>query len=310
MIHVKIKNSAIRLIFLFAINLNLTAQNKNIELYMNNIDYEIVNIDINFDGIMDKVIYSKPYAGNDLLFFQENKGKYIQVLSVGNFSEDGGKIIDTITSVNQDSIIMAIKTLFPDRGTDITTYYIKYCNVNNWVLVYSINQTINGFEDYTKTKIITKMYNSNLNEIFQENNGFILEKPIKQILSFKYWFEENLKDFQKRFSEENNKIINDTLRYKALINKFPISQNTIVDYNNIGYYLENNQLYIESIFVLKKVKEFSPNRTVVYINLGDAYWGLNEMEQAKEAYQKYIQIMKANGNESKIPKRIWDRVKD
>ncbi len=79
--------------------------------------------------------------------------------------------------------------------------------------------------------------------------------------------------------------------------------------NNIAYYLEQSGQYSESVFLLERILKKFPNRTVAYINLGDAYWGLGKQKQAKEAYEKYIELMKTNGKESKIPQRVYERIK-
>lgn len=78
--------------------------------------------------------------------------------------------------------------------------------------------------------------------------------------------------------------------------------------NDKAYYLEQAKYYQESILILSKVIEITPSRTVAYINLGDAYWGLKEYDKAKQAYRTYIAQMKANGKEAKIPDRILERV--
>lgn len=88
-----------------------------------------------------------------------------------------------------------------------------------------------------------------------------------------------------------------------------ISQNNLSNYNNIAYYLEKAKAYNEAIYLLEKILEKFPNRTVAYINLGDAYWGLGDTEKAKAAYQTYIKQMKESGKEKKIPKVILERVK-
>ncbi len=61
--------------------------------------------------------------------------------------------------------------------------------------------------------------------------------------------------------------------------------------------------------VLEKILEKFPNRTVAYLNLGDAYWGLDDKAKAKEAYQTYIKQMKESGKEKKIPQVVLERVK-
>ncbi|TAJ04018.1 tetratricopeptide repeat protein [Marinilabiliaceae bacterium JC017] len=83
-----------------------------------------------------------------------------------------------------------------------------------------------------------------------------------------------------------------------------------VSINNIAYYLGKGSLYHESIYILEKLLQHYPNRTVAYINLGDAYWGVEDKEKASQAYKKYIELMKSNGKEHKIPNRIWDKMKN
>lgn len=79
-------------------------------------------------------------------------------------------------------------------------------------------------------------------------------------------------------------------------------------YNDYGFFLEQGKKYKEAIDVLNAVLFHAPERTVAYINLGDAYWGLKDKKNAKEAYKKYIELMKENGKEKKIPKRALNRI--
>lgn len=98
--------------------------------------------------------------------------------------------------------------------------------------------------------------------------------------------------------------INDNTRTNITIT--PESVNT---YNDIGFFLEQGKKYPEAITVLEEVIKAYPDRTVAYINLGDAYFGLQNKVKAKEAYFKYIDLMKNEGKESRIPKRVFERVK-
>lgn len=87
-----------------------------------------------------------------------------------------------------------------------------------------------------------------------------------------------------------------------------ITKNNATKYNNIAYYLEQAGAYKEAIYLLEKIIEKFPNRTVAYINLGDAYWNDNNKEKAKKAYQTYIHQMKEQGKENRIPKKVLERV--
>ena len=87
-----------------------------------------------------------------------------------------------------------------------------------------------------------------------------------------------------------------------------ISKRDLTYYNNIAYYLEKAKAYKESIYLLEKILEKYPNRTVAYYNLGDSYWGLDDKVSAKKAYKTYIKQMKEKGKENKIPTRVYNRV--
>ncbi|MBL3658889.1 tetratricopeptide repeat protein [Fulvivirga sediminis] len=81
-------------------------------------------------------------------------------------------------------------------------------------------------------------------------------------------------------------------------------------YNDIAYYLEQSGAYVEAENILNIIIDKYPERTVAYINLGDAYWGLGKKEEAREAYYSYIHKMKEAGKESKIPTRVHDRLQE
>ncbi len=91
--------------------------------------------------------------------------------------------------------------------------------------------------------------------------------------------------------------------------KIFIDKKSLEKYNNLAFYFEQSEVYILSVMILEKIISKFPDRTVAYINLGDAYNGLKNTEKAKEAYSKYVEMMKANNKEDKIPQRIWDNIK-
>jgi tetratricopeptide (TPR) repeat protein len=91
-----------------------------------------------------------------------------------------------------------------------------------------------------------------------------------------------------------------------ILKKFSLSKYNIEEYNNIAYQLEQGKNYSESIYLLEKIIEKFPNRTVAYLNLGDAYIGMKDKVKAKKAYQIYIKQMRQKGLEKQIPKRILD----
>lgn len=80
--------------------------------------------------------------------------------------------------------------------------------------------------------------------------------------------------------------------------------------NDIAYYLEEAKIYDEAIFILENIIKKEPVRVVAYLNLADAYWGLENIEKAKNNYEKYISLMKNQKKDlSKIPQRVYERIK-
>ncbi len=98
--------------------------------------------------------------------------------------------------------------------------------------------------------------------------------------------------------------------FQNLLPEKPIEKKTLTTYNNIAYYLQKAGSNKEAIYLLEKIIEKFPKRTVAYYNLGDAYWALGEKEKAKKAYSTYIKMMKEKGKEKKIPKKLKQRVKN
>ena len=78
--------------------------------------------------------------------------------------------------------------------------------------------------------------------------------------------------------------------------------------NDIAFFFEQAGYFKESIYLLEKILEKYPKRTVAYLNIADAYWGDNNKDKAIENYKIYISQMKENGKETKIPKRVFERI--
>ncbi|WP_368164373.1 tetratricopeptide repeat protein [Aeromonas sp. R6-2] len=78
-------------------------------------------------------------------------------------------------------------------------------------------------------------------------------------------------------------------------------------FNDYGYFLQQAGLNVEAVDILNLVIKKSPSRKVVYLNVADAYWGMNEKNLAVKNYMKYRSLM--TGNEDNIPSYILDRIK-
>jgi len=60
--------------------------------------------------------------------------------------------------------------------------------------------------------------------------------------------------------------------------------------NNTGYALFREGKYDDSLEWLNRAIGLDPNRAIAYINLGDAYEALHKNAEAKQAFQKYLEL--------------------
>ena len=94
----------------------------------------IRDIDINNDGILDKIVSAGPYQGDELFLFEYVGGEYEHTLKTTNFSEDGGnQIVDVVAEEGG----FVVKTAFMDGGLLEADYHIAFKN-NAWVLTHTI----------------------------------------------------------------------------------------------------------------------------------------------------------------------------
>ena len=83
----------------------------------------------------------------------------------------------------------------------------------------------------------------------------------------------------------------------------------IIIYNYGAYNLIEGENFNEARIILLDIVNFSPDRVVAYLNLGDAQQGFDDNENAKKSYLKYISLMKSQGKDlNKIPKRVYERI--
>lgn len=117
------KNKIIPFIFLFACF--ASADNVDIKYYLNSNEFFNRDIDIDNDGVADKVISNVNGFGDELLFFKNNNGNYHLVFKGSNFSEDGGERINDIKKPKSKEYSILITTN-TDKLNIINSYYIAY----------------------------------------------------------------------------------------------------------------------------------------------------------------------------------------
>ncbi len=78
--------------------------------------------------------------------------------------------------------------------------------------------------------------------------------------------------------------------------------------NDYGFFLEQSGMYEEAADVLYAVLTLDALRTVAYLNLADALWGLGEDSNAGAYYEIYWDMMEEAGLRDQIPERVGHRV--
>jgi tetratricopeptide (TPR) repeat protein len=89
----------------------------------------------------------------------------------------------------------------------------------------------------------------------------------------------------------------------------PYNKADIEEVNNTAFYLSQLGQPQKAIELLNEVIKLDPNRAVAYFNIADSYIGIGQKYLAIKNYKKYVQLMKANKLDKKIPKRVWDAIK-
>jgi len=97
---------------------------------------------------------------------------------------------------------------------------------------------------------------------------------------------------------------------KAMLHENWLSKENLESYNNIAYYLQKAGHNKEAILLFKNILNEFPNRTVAYLNNGDAYLGMSNSFKASQYYAQYIKLMQKEGKDSRIPDRIKSIIED
>ncbi len=79
----------------------------------------------------------------------------------------------------------------------------------------------------------------------------------------------------------------------------------IADYT---YFLLNFKEYTKCIEVSKVINHLSPELAGPYLHLGNSLFETNQKEEAKKAYEKFVEIRKARKEESRIPAYVYERL--
>ena len=74
----------------------------------------------------------------------------------------------------------------------------------------------------------------------------------------------------------------------AFLYKNALSDDTVTDLNDMGFFKEEAKEYDKAVLILEPIAQKYPNRAVVFLNLADAYYGLNEIDKARDRVETLI----------------------
>lgn len=312
----------------------LIIKNKNKILYqteiLNNpsiIDNERVNCkDFNSDNLPEIIVNTTFGKKESYEIFSYSNKKILPFFphSLSHFELQDGKIIDY--SYKEDLFTPVYKIyclkdkVFRLCESKLTlTNHVKTDNSKTVRIDSDIYKELDG-QYYTiikfKDQELLFVY---LNEMLNKC-GILLKKNLALNSYDQYFFKNkicNLKIIDRSIiSSYRNKGQLD-YRYFQLKNGILVSfeenkltQKTLTQYNNIAYHLQKAGAHKEAVYLLEKILEKFPNRTVAYYNLADGYWALGDKDKARKSYSTYIEQMCHKGLQKKIPKEVLKRVAD
>ncbi len=264
-------------------------------------EYDLHTIDLNKDGFLDFGVSVPSESRNPkFIYFLYNPANK-NFTKLGQF---GHLVAKSTTS------LFVAKT-YTSRYYDFEyrTYKMKNSKLvlvnridsifksNDQIATVNETRFINGREELVGRRLLPLMGSMASKKYFQE-----LSKAYKtSLVHFKRKdIDRSISVLEKYFNDyEYTRIFfNDNL-YNLYLNIM----------NDYAFFLEQAKKYRESIEILNFVIKTTPKRIVAFINLGDAYYGIGDTDNAKNSYQTYIDLMKKNGKQKRIPKRVYDRVK-
>jgi len=188
----------------------------------------------------------------------------------------------------------------PDLSLD-KRVELKYKKQNGVQYISEI--TVYGLTKY-RVRITNKwaiVSQSRKSKIWIKESEFNLEKEIDKFepRAIKKAYTRLLKTLKKR------KIELEPYEFYNLVYEVGIHDKTVREINDLAYYYAKKHPASKLLIkVYRDILSLYPKRAVAYYNLGDAYWALGQKENALEAYNRYITLMRREKKEHKIPPKI------
>ncbi|MBO6184349.1 MAG: tetratricopeptide repeat protein [Chryseobacterium sp.] len=208
----------------------------------------------------------------------------------------------------ESNSLIVKKEIEENNPHDFISYKYYFQNSNNSIVLSKIDFKKETYVKNDDLCNLSYVYLPNKKIHFSEVDFF--DKKFLQSLTRDMSLNQAIEIVTKTNQHYNCTSNLSTIELEFLLEKTFLDDNSVNNYNNLAYYLEQNKQYEESCYLLKKITQKYPNRVVAWLNYGDALWMLAEKSDAKNAYQKYTSLMKSQHKDvSKIPRRVYDRVK-
>uniref|UniRef100_A0AAU6WTA5 Tetratricopeptide repeat protein n=1 Tax=Chryseobacterium endophyticum TaxID=1854762 RepID=A0AAU6WTA5_9FLAO len=238
--------------------------------------------------------------GDDLIVVYKNKKTVYKNLIVNEMS------VSTELIQNSDSDF----SLLYDQNASSTKIKEKYDFIYSHTGIFLVDKEIIKFGQ--DGLMMTRLYLDNfnlLNKTYEELQSLGAELPDH--------FEQDGSSMS-IYDSKNIPFATKNFRYSAedLFISYPDLKNgnlrisNVESANNQAFNLEKIGANQQSKILLEQIIRQFPDRIVAYLNLADVLWKIQDHDQAKINYTKYLSLMKSqNKNLSKVPQRVYDRIK-
>ncbi|HEX8545419.1 MAG TPA: hypothetical protein VF691_00580 [Cytophagaceae bacterium] len=249
------------------------------------------------------------------IYFQVKKDSYREIRNLTYIVM--GAELRPVYSIGKDGTIM--EEFNYTKGIRVKHIYKYFPNLNNW-FIYGAFCSPSPYE-ISSSNLEKNIAAPTLSYYYKDNPVFRIGQNYSD--STITWatnqeFEQIKKKFDLNYNLYSNE--NKVKRYNKIkdvgvielldyLNFLGINKETVQKLNDMAYFFLEAKFPSNSIYLLENILSVYPERTVAYLNLADAYLLSDETTLAKEAYQKYISLMKKSGKGGNIPKRVFDRVK-
>ncbi|WP_294229708.1 tetratricopeptide repeat protein [uncultured Chryseobacterium sp.] len=290
-----IKHFLLTLIFSFFIS-SCAKPSEHQEQVNDRIDHKSKPQDSDEDDQTPKVAIK----GDDLIVVYKNKKEVYKNLIVNEMS------VSTELIQNNDRGF----SLFYDQNASSTKIKEKYDFIYSDTGIFLVDKEIIKFGQ--DGLMMTRLYLDNfnlLNKTYEELQSLGAELPDhfeQGSSSMSIYDSENVPFATQNFRDSTEDLF---ISYPD-VKDGDIKISNVESANNQAFNLEKIGANQQSKILLEQIIRQFPERIVAYLNLADVLWKIQDHDQAKIHYAKYLSLMKSqNKNLSKVPQRVYDRIK-